>query len=83
MPPLRFYLPFLVFAAAGVISPGADAGAVDFRRDIEPLLAERCYKCHGTEKQKGGLRLDNKSDAFKRSDSGDFAIVPGTRRRAR
>ena len=53
------------------------AAAVDFNRDIEPLLAERCHKCHGSEKQKSGLRLDNKADAFKPADSGEIAIVPG------
>ncbi len=29
-----------------------------FEMKIRPLLAENCFKCHGAEKQKGGLRLD-------------------------
>jgi cytochrome c553 len=29
-----------------------------FEMKIRPLLAENCLKCHGAEKQKGGLRLD-------------------------
>jgi cytochrome c553 len=32
--------------------------AVDYAKDIKPLLKERCVSCHGTVKQKGGLRLD-------------------------
>ncbi len=50
---------------------------MDFVRDIQPLLAEHCVKCHGPEKQKGGLRLDHKATAFKGGDSGERAIMPG------
>jgi cytochrome c553 len=32
--------------------------AVDYTKDIKPLLKERCVSCHGTVKQKGDLRLD-------------------------
>ena len=32
--------------------------AVDYVKDIKPLLKERCISCHGTVKQKGDLRLD-------------------------
>jgi len=39
--------------------PLACAGsAVDFDRDIRPLLKEHCVSCHGALKQKGELRLD-------------------------
>jgi Protein of unknown function (DUF1553)/Protein of unknown function (DUF1549)/Planctomycete cytochrome C len=34
-------------------------------------------KCHGPEKQKGGLRLDVKAAAFKGGDSEERGIVPG------
>jgi hypothetical protein len=36
--------------------------AVDFVKDIRPILAQRCYECHGEKKQKGDLRLDRKED---------------------
>ena len=52
------------------------AGPVDFKRDIEPVLQEHCVKCHGPEKQKGGLRLDAKLFAMRGGDDGQ-AIVPG------
>ena len=35
------------------------AQVVFFETEIRPLLAERCYECHGPDKQKGGLRLDH------------------------
>ena len=45
--------------------------AVDFARDIAPILEQRCIECHGPEKQKGKLRLDSKAGAFKE----DYVII--------
>ena len=41
-----------------------------------PILAKRCYSCHGPKKQKSDLRLDRKAAAFKGGAEGP-AIVPG------
>lgn len=49
----------------------------EYHKSIQPLLIAKCVKCHGPEKQKGGLRLDVKSAAFKGGDSEVPAIVPG------
>ena len=49
---------------------------VDFVRDVQTLLAQRCYSCHGPDKQEGDLRWDVKSAALKGGTSGP-AIVPG------
>ena len=54
----------------------ASALAVDFDREIRPLLQERCIECHGEKKQKGELRLDAKSYTFKGGHDGP-AIVAG------
>jgi hypothetical protein len=54
----------------------ATAVPPEYRNEIQPLLSDRCYRCHGPEKQKGGLRLDVKSKAMEGGDSGK-AIVPG------
>jgi hypothetical protein len=48
---------------------------VDFLSDIEPLLAKTCYECHGPEKQKGGLRLDQKGAAYKGGDTGPILVA--------
>src|SRR5687767_10541380 len=48
---------------------------VDFAKDIKPLLEQSCLKCHGTEKPKGGLRLDTRANAIKGGDDGT-ALVP-------
>lgn len=51
---------------------------LDFNRDIQPILSDNCYSCHGPDKEtrKGGLRLDMEADA-KRAVDGVTAIVPG------
>lgn len=53
------------------------ADKVDFEKEVAPILAEHCIKCHGEEKQKGKLRLDLKADAFKGGKSGTPSIVAG------
>ncbi|MHC4878806.1 MAG: DUF1549 domain-containing protein [Planctomycetota bacterium] len=47
-----------------------------FESKIRPLLAKRCFKCHGEEKQKGGLRVDAGANLLKGGESGP-SIVPG------
>src|SRR5256885_1773858 len=45
-------------------------GATDYLRDVKPVLAENCYRCHGASQQKGGLRLDTAALAIKGGDNG-------------
>ncbi|HEX8202306.1 MAG TPA: DUF1549 domain-containing protein, partial [Isosphaeraceae bacterium] len=58
--------------AAGAPRPAA----VDFVRDVRPILRRHCYACHGPNKRRSGLRLDVKAGAFAEGASGP-AIVPG------
>ncbi|MBN8248703.1 MAG: DUF1549 domain-containing protein, partial [Verrucomicrobia bacterium] len=53
------------------------AEAVDFARQIEPILIKRCSECHGPDQQKGKLRLDLRAEALKAGKSGKAALVPG------
>jgi hypothetical protein len=63
---------------AGVPTARADGGpAVDYQREILPLLRARCYKCHSADKRKSGYRLDVRSAALRGGESGKPAIVPG------
>lgn len=41
------------------------SAAVDFQKDIEPLLKERCQGCHGAAQQMAGLRLDSRDAALR------------------
>jgi len=47
-----------------------------FRRDILPILQEKCFRCHG-EKTQGGLKLHSRTAALRGGDSAIPAIVPG------
>jgi len=47
-----------------------------FEARVRPILAERCLKCHGPEKQSSGLRLDSRAAVLKGGDSGP-AVIPG------
>ncbi len=53
-----------------------DGPAIDFARDVRPILREHCVSCHSASKKKGQLRLDARSAAFKGGMSGK-AIVAG------
>ena len=60
-----------LFSLLCVCLPGAAVSApVDYLRDVKPLLAERCFKCHGASQQKSGLRLDTAAFALKGGEHG-------------
>lgn len=56
--------------------PGT-APAVDFVRDIKPILVEHCYECHGPGEERGGLSLARHALALAGGDSAP-AYVPGS-----
>jgi len=41
-----------------------------FEEQVRPLLAQRCFKCHGPEKSKGGLRLNSRGAMMVGGESG-------------
>ncbi len=50
--------------------------AIDrFEKKVRPLLANRCWPCHGAEKRKGGLRLDSAEAITSGGDSGPVVIA--------
>jgi mono/diheme cytochrome c family protein len=46
---------------------------------VRAIFAHNCYKCHGSEKVKGELRLDRKDMVFKGGEDGPI-IIPGNAR---
>src|SRR5437868_6576877 len=55
------------------------SGEIDFLRDVRPILAAKCLKCHGPddEARKAKLRLDIRDIAVQPAKSGARPIVPG------
>jgi cytochrome c553 len=47
-----------------------------FEREVRPILADSCWKCHGPEKQESDLRLDSRARLLQGGVSGP-AVVPG------
>ena len=68
----KFALFVAVFAFAGV----AGAEDIDFAKQIRPILADNCYKCHNAKKQKGKLRLDT-LELFQKGGKDGKVVIPG------
>jgi hypothetical protein len=66
----------ILFGDALIVGSQAWAKPVDFSREVKPILARRCFACHGPESGEGGLRLDSRETALAELDSGLLAIVP-------
>jgi hypothetical protein len=58
---------------------GVSFAAVSFNRDIRPIMADTCFRCHGPDKnaRMAGMRLDIRDEALKPTRSGVTPIVPG------
>jgi ankyrin repeat protein len=50
---------------------------VDFGRDVQPILRQQCYSCHGPTQQMTGFRLDRRRDAMRGSTTSPGIIRPG------
>src|SRR6266478_4768295 len=66
----------LSLAFAETKMPPAADRKVDFEKDVQPLLAQKCHSCHGEDAQQSGLRLDKRQNALRGGDYGPV-INPG------
>ena len=53
-----------------------DAAGINYEQEVRPILANRCFGCHGPRQQQSGLRLDLRQNALRGGDYG-VVIVPG------
>ena len=69
------YLTESINSNDAAISPIANIQqAVIYESAIKPLLKSRCYSCHGSEKQKGKLRLDSEEHILKGGKDGNTIV---------
>ncbi len=78
---MRWVIAAFVGSFTAVCAAAQVAGRVqapDFNREVRPILANHCFKCHGPDdKQRmAGLRLDQREAAVSPLKSGKRAIVP-------
>src|SRR6185295_4608774 len=76
-PVARFVGVCLTALGVGVFAQPGTSAAADIAADARSMLTANCLKCHGPEKQKGGLRFDSRERALGKGESGAIAIVPG------
>ena len=74
MTSLLMLIGFAAFAQTKL--PPAATRKVDYEKDVQPLLAQKCYACHGENVQQSGLRLDKRQNALRGGDYGPV-IKPG------
>ena len=83
---------FLCVRVSTVKKPGALAkydkslpAVIDYNLHVKPILSDKCFLCHGPDKnngQKAGLNLSNKEGALSVLKTGNRAIVPGNLRKS-
>ncbi len=67
----------VLFLLAGPVCAQASADRETFfELKVRPVLAGRCFKCHGGDKVSSGLRVDSREALLKGGDRGP-ALVPG------
>ena len=91
---ILFFIGFLIFCFSNCAENGEELSEVtseksagiipdkvDFNFHVKPILSDRCFKCHGPDKNKveGGLTLHTQEGAFKAlgEKADHHAIVEG------
>jgi hypothetical protein len=68
----------MLTARSATMLQASDSPAVDFISQVQPILAKRCFVCHGPDEssREAGLRLDVRDAATSKLDSGGIAVSP-------
>src|SRR2546422_10165468 len=58
------------------LPPAASKQGVTYEKDIRPMLQASCFRCHGAERPKSGLRLDSLEGVMTGGGGGKI-VIPG------
>ena len=72
---MKFVWVTLLLILSLALPVSADEPAVDYLREVKPLLAAHCVQCHGATKPKAGLRLDTAKALLHGGTSGPAFVV--------
>ena len=61
--------------AAVALTTSLFAAPADYLKEVKPILAEHCYRCHGASQQKSGLRADTAAFLRTGGDSGPSLVA--------
>lgn len=53
------------------------SGEITYAKDVRPILETSCIDCHGSAKQRAGVRLDRLEDLLKAEDGETPLVTPG------
>lgn len=71
------FVNFLSFCSNALLPDSCVCAAeIDFEKQVAPILAQNCVKCHNSMKARAGLDLSSLESALKGSDAGEV-LVPG------
>src|SRR6266478_9840433 len=79
---LCFSFCLFIFALAPRLNAAAQGDQVSFNNQIQPVLSEYCYPCHGPDSatrkpKKHPMRLDREQFAFEPRENGQPVIIKG------
>jgi len=74
----RFLCFCLIAAFSGTAQsaePTPDEQTAFFEKRVRPVLAAKCFSCHGEKKQELGIRLDSRQSVIDGGDGGEIVVA--------
>ena len=60
---------------AAKLPAASDKKGLTYEKDIKPLFQASCVRCHGEQRQRGGLRVDSLEAVMKGGDDGKMIVA--------